>query len=246
MVAGSLAQWPAGHDPFEPVVAVTFGSAPQKCWREYSGPYRRKAEILAATRRLLAEQGCDRLMLKSVSDVCSVSTQTVHNIFGSKTQLLSEAMNQYTYVVDSRSLSEAQDPTVFLWIAVAYCRAAACQPEFVRQFVKAAFSSKMPLRETVFQFGSALKLQMLRGLAQRKYLRPFFDPRVTAEQIAYVNTFALLEWSENDDLPGLYSRIVQGNATALLGMLRPEAAKDVERWLSEQFVIQAPTLGFPA
>lgn len=235
MDAKQLVQRNRVPDPYEPVVGLKLGEPDSRAWTDYSSPYRRRAEILAATRRLLAEDGCDRLMLKSVSDACSISTQTIHNIFGSKTELLTAAMNQHTLMIDCHALSQSEDPSVFLWLALAYCRGATERPEFVREFMHAAFSPKVALRETLLKFGADLKLQILRGLARRKLVRPFIDPRIAAEQIAYVNTFAMLAWAENDDIGQLYERMIHGNGAILLGILTPEAGREIENWLSGQF-----------
>jgi AcrR family transcriptional regulator len=184
---------------------------------------------------MLGEEGCERIMLKSISDACSISTQTLHNSFGSKVELLTAAMNQYTLMMDSRALAQAADPSVFLWLGLAYCQVATEHPEFMREFVHATFSPKLTLREALIRYGTDLKLQILRSLANRELIRPFIDTRMAAEQIACVNTFAMLEWAENGDIRKLYERMIHGNGSILLGILTPDAGKDIESWLSGQF-----------
>jgi AcrR family transcriptional regulator len=222
-------------DPFDPILGFKLAPATPKLLSECSAPYRRRAEILATTRRLLAQDGYERITLKAISDACSITTQTIHNSFGCKTELLTAAMNQHTLSIDAHALSRTQDPVVFLWLALAYCRSATERPEFVRQYMKAAFAPKLPLRDMLLRFGADLKLQILRNMVRRNLLRPFIDPHMAAEQIAYVNTFAMLEWTENGDLKQLYERMIHGNGSILLGILTPEAGKDIEAWLSGRF-----------
>lgn len=226
-------------DPFEPILGFKLATVGPRLLSECSSPYRRRAEILAMTRRLLAQDGYERITLKSISDACSITTQTIHNSFGCKTELLTAAMNQHTLSIDAHALSKTQNPVVFLWLALAYCRSATERPDFVRQYMNAAFSPKLPLRDTLLRFGADLKLQILRNMVRQKLVRPFIDPRMAAEQIAYVNTFAMLEWAENGDLKQMYERIIHGNGSILLGILTPEAGKDIEAWLSGRFFPEA-------
>jgi hypothetical protein len=66
MEAGYLVQNELTPDPFTPVIGLMLGCPEVKRWTEYSSPYRRRAEILAATRRMLGEQGGERVILKSI------------------------------------------------------------------------------------------------------------------------------------------------------------------------------------
>ena len=220
-------------DPFAPVIGMRLDVQESGMGRACGAQYRRRADILAATRRLLAEQGHEKFTLRAISDACGVTPQTIHNSFGNKAELLGTALNQHTVMIDASAVSRTRHPGVFLLLALAYCQTAAEQPEFMRQYMHTAFAPRRPLRDTLMKFGVNLKVRVLSRLAQENILRSSVDVRIAAEQIAYVNTFGLMEWAENDDLCQLHDRLVLGNGTLLLGILEPEAARGMETWLAD-------------
>jgi AcrR family transcriptional regulator len=220
-------------DPFEAVVGFSLGSEPIRDLARCGAQYRRRAEMLAVTRRIMAAEGCDKVTIRSVSDACHVTAQTIHNSFGSKGELICSAMNQHTLMIDSFALSQAKDPGLFLMLAVAYCQTAIEHPKFMREYMMTSFSPKRNLSEALLKFGAELKTQILREMARRNLLRSYVDPRMAAEQIAYLNTFGLQAWAENDDIEQLHAKLVQGNGAILLGILEPQAARGVEDWLND-------------
>lgn len=218
-------------DPFEPVVGFTLSPRRFGDLSEHGAQHRRRAAILAATRRMLATEGHEKFTIRAVAETCQLTTQTIHNSFGHKTELLRAAMNQHTVMIDSYAMSQTQDPGLFLLLAIAYCQSAIDQPDFMREYMRAAFSPKWPLSDSLLKFGTDLKAQNLRMMARRGLLKPCIDPAVAAEQIASCITFAMLDWVENDDIAKLYERLVQANGSILMGILVPHAAREIEDWL---------------
>lgn len=219
-------------DPYAPILRGKLITRGVENHCELSGQYRRRADILATTRRVLAQEGHQKFRVRSVSEACNITAQTIHNSFGRKDDLLREAMNQYTFTVDSFAFSRVSMPFSFLKIATTYHHAALINSVFLREFVLTCFSSKYNLKYEIFEFGRKLKSEMLNELARSNLLRTSTNSRIAAEQIAYVNAFAIREWAENDDIHQLYERLIFGNGSILLGILIPEAATDIEKWLS--------------
>lgn len=219
-------------DPYQAVMGLKLSGASDS-GNDFNAQHRRRAEILAATRRLLAADGHQRFTIRSVSEACSLTAQTIHNSFGCKVDLLRAALNEHTLMVDSHALRHTRNPAAFLMLAIAYYQSALEKPDFMREFMFTTFSPRQPLRDSLMKFGIDLKTQMLNAMARRNLLKPCVNPRIAAEQIAYVNTFGLLEWAENDDLDQLYEKLVLGNGTILLGILVPEKAREIERWLCD-------------
>lgn len=219
-------------DPYRAVMGLKL-SGSSEASMDFNAQYRRRAEILAATRRLLAADGHQKFTIRSVSEACSLTAQTIHNSFGCKVDLLKSALNEHTLMVDSHALRHTRNPATFLMLAIAYYQSAMERPEFMREFMFTTFSPRQPLRDSLMKFGIDLKTQMLNTMARRNLLKPCVNTRIAAEQIAYVNTFGLLEWAENDDLSQLYEKLVLGNGTILLGILVPEKAREIERWLCD-------------
>jgi len=220
-------------NPYLPMLGSALDAVGSLEMHEYSVQHRRRAEILAAVRRLLASDGYQRFTIRSLAATCKLTAQTIHNSFGCKNELLRVALNQHTLMLDASAASLTRDPAVFMILALSYCSTAAERPEFLREFMRVASSPKQPLRDPLMKFGIDLKTQIFRGMARKGLLRACIDPRTAAEQIAYANTFALLEWAQNDDLADLYRHIVFGNGLILLGVLAPHAASGIEEWLSD-------------
>lgn len=215
-------------DPYMPVVGWSLHAGAFPRGEAGGSLQRRRAQILAATRRSLATEGYGRFTLRSISDASSVSTQTIHNCFGCKSDLLQSALNQHTVLMDSMALSEGQEPSVFLRLALLYCQSAVDYPEFIREYM----CIDMSIRSALMKFGADIKIKMLQGMAAQNLLRPTVNLKIAAEQIAYVNCFGMLEWADNNDICQLYDRLVNGNANILMGILQPGAARDFEIWLS--------------
>jgi len=215
-------------DPFLPVIGCSLSADRLPDARSFGPLQRRRANILAATRRSLAVEGHNRFTLRSISDASGVSTQTIHNCFGCKSELLRSALNQHTALIDSFAFSRTRNPALFIMLALAYCQSAVDHPAFMREFMHTDWS----VRSSLMKFGADLKAKILHGMSARNLLRPTASPKVAAEQIAYVNSFGLLEWADNDDIVQLYERLVHGNANILMGILQPEAAREIERWLA--------------
>src|SRR5437762_2859814 len=129
-------------DPYKPVVGFRLNAKSLGDLSRCSAQYRRRAEILAATRRLLVSEGHERFTIRSVSEACSLTAQTIHNSFGCKTDLLGSALNQHTVMIDSFALSQTKEPSVFIRLALAYFHCAMERPEFLRELVRMVFSPK--------------------------------------------------------------------------------------------------------
>jgi AcrR family transcriptional regulator len=223
---------PGIPDPFQPVVGFTLNPRRFGDLSEHGAQHRRRAAILAATRRMLATEGHEKFTIRSVAEACQLTSQTIHNSFGCKTELLRAAMNQHTVMIDSYAMAQTQDPGLFLLLAIAYCQSAIEQPEFMREYMRAVLSPKWPVRDSLLKFGTDLKAQNLRSMARRGLLKPCIDPAIAAEQIASSITFAMLDWAVSDDIGKLYERLVQANGAILMGILVPQAAREIEDWLT--------------
>src|SRR5690606_34580771 len=110
----SLPQLP---DPFRPLSVTRSPGA--TCGRDETGTerlLRRRASILAATRRLLSQHGHAHVTLRQISDECEVTVQTLYNSFGPRLELLMSALNEHTIAVETSAYSAAAGPSLFLGI----------------------------------------------------------------------------------------------------------------------------------
>jgi len=180
----------------------------------------RRAAILAATRRLLAEGG-HQFTLKRVSEECEVTVQTIRNSFGRREECLASALNEHTTAVWQALGSVSTGPRVFLDLAQMYYHCACVTPGFLRGMLTSAISNDAPLA-ALQRHGALLKINYLRDMARQGVLRSGVDVEALAAQITRLNTFTMFEWPINGDAEELKAQIVSGNKLLLLGAMRPQ------------------------
>src|SRR5207237_436911 len=128
-------------NPFAPVLSVPAVS--DRLIRQPS-VYRlltRRADILAVTRRSIADYGHERFTVRSVSEECAITVQTIYNSFGSRQQLLVRALNEHTCLMENTAASLTSGGNLFLALANLYYRCALETPAFLREIVTAAFAT---------------------------------------------------------------------------------------------------------
>jgi AcrR family transcriptional regulator len=186
----------------------------------------RRAAILAATRRLLAE-GPDQFTLKRVSEECEVTVQTIRNSFGRREECLASALNEHTTAVWQALGCHSSGPRVFLDLAQMYYHCACATPGFLRGMLMAAISNDAPLA-ALQRHGAMLKVGHLRDMARDEQLRPGVDVEALAAQITRLNTFMMHEWTIHGDAEELKTQMQNGNKLLLLGAMRSQAAAQFE------------------
>jgi len=217
-------------DPFRPLSLGTRHDPPGT-----ERLLRRRAEILAVTRRLIAEAGHDHVTLRQISDECEVTVQTIYNSFGPRLDLLMKALNEHTTAVESVACARSSGPLLFLNVAEMYYRCAIDTPDFLREMVSMLFSTNDSLVQMQLH-GTRHKTQLLRDMARGGIFRDGIQPQMLAAQLTRVNAYAVFEWSLHQDVEALRQEIMLGNKLLMLGALQPWAAAEVEAysdgWLS--------------
>lgn len=211
-------------NPFEPLAV---GGADAPCHPSLGRLRSRRAAILAATRRLLAE-GPEQFTLKRVAEECEVTVQTIRNSFGRREECLASALNEHTTAVWQALGSFSSGPRLFLDLAQMYYHCARATPGFLRGMLMSAISNDAPLA-ALQRHGALLKAGYLRDMARREQLRPGVDADALAAQITRLNTFMMYEWTMHGDAEELKSQMLNGNKMLLLGAMRSHAAVRVLR-----------------
>jgi AcrR family transcriptional regulator len=179
----------------------------------------RRAHILAATRRSIADDGFERFTVRSVSQACAVTVQTIYNSFGNRQQLLVRALNEHTVLMDDTAAALSPGAGVFMELAELYYRCALETPAFLREIVTAAFATQERLA-AMQRYSIQSKISLLQNLPKDDFLSSLVDIGVLATQITRVNSFAVYDWSQHGNANELRKQIVQGNRLLLLGVLR--------------------------
>lgn len=103
----------------------------------------RRSKILATTRELLEEHGYDGVKMHDLADQAGVATQTLYHIFGSKDELLAQAIEertQFVYESHGRGVKEVGVERLFVF-AERECRIAMSSPILTRS-VAPIFSAR--------------------------------------------------------------------------------------------------------
>jgi AcrR family transcriptional regulator len=209
-------------DPFLPMGVTLIGPAGGGSHPSFERKRQRRAEILARTRQVLADDGAEAFTIRSIAQVCGISAQTLHNVFGSRAELLSSALNEHTDAMDALAHSADATPFLFVILAAKYCDCASLTPNFLREFTMLSFVRKLPMLERLISYGVHNKTAILREMSRRGYLRNFIDPQVLASQIARINTYSVYEWAAgHSSIAEVRGNMLMGNVLTLLGAIAP-------------------------
>lgn len=208
--------------PFEPILPdAPGGGVPQH--RSILRQRARRAEILAATRRLLAESGHERLTLRRVAEECQVTVQTLRNSFGRREELVAQAVNQHTTTIWARLAQPYAGPQVFIAFPDVIRQVAVQAPDFLRGALTAAFTTG-PSLQVLESHASSNKARLLRAMAKADLIRPGIDVDLLADQITKLDVMLMYEWAQTGDDRALWEKMLSGHHVLLLGALRPAAA----------------------
>jgi AcrR family transcriptional regulator len=212
--------------PFEPIIAEPQSLSPPQ-QRSLERQRARRAEILADTRRLLAETGHERLTLRRVAERCGVTVQTIRNSFGRREDLIAQAVNEHTTTIWRRLGQPYAGPQAFIAFPDVIRHVVTQAPAFLRGTICAAFTNIPSLQ--VLQSHAALnKTQLLRQMARRDLIRPEIDIGMLADQITKIDTMLMYEWSQTGDDKALFDQMANAHKVLLLGALRPAVAAQLE------------------
>lgn len=224
-----LAVWsPIAPDPFIPMMPVA-SSGPLR-QPSVSMLNRRRAEMLAVTRRHIATAGHDGFTLREISEECGVSEQTIYNCFGRRQDLLIRALNEHTTMTQQAAAQSCGDEAIFLALADIYYYCALETPDFLRQVVTTALSTEYT-RAAMQRHGTDLKAGILRDFAKAGVLRRGTDAEALAAQITRLSMIAIYEWSRHGDAEDLRSALVHGARLLMLGSLTVSGGTAIETWL---------------
>ena len=213
-------------NPFKPLVVGTpYAETSQQLSLQRQRV--RRAEILATTRRVLAETGHERLTLKRISAECDIAIQTIRNSFGRREDLIVSAVNEHTTCIWQTLAKVSPGPAAFIDFSNMIYACALQAPDFLRGTLTIAFANNPSL--LVLQgHAAATKTGLLKKMATQDLLRPGIDVDLLAAQITKLDTILMYEWSQNNNAEDLFRQMAAGHKVLLLGALRESAAMRIE------------------
>lgn len=154
-------------------------------------------EILALTRRLIVETRFTGFSVKTLAELSGLSTQALHNRYGTKSGILGAAINDYSLALFQYGRENGLARNAVLSFATAYAQACVTHPEFHQKIAPNTFFDRKgaQLFERTHSYGTALIHRALANMRRSSEIRPQADLRIAATAISAVMGTAILEWT---------------------------------------------------
>jgi AcrR family transcriptional regulator len=195
----------------------------------------RRARIVAAARRLIAEHGYEALNMRALADAARVSVPTLYNLFGSKHAILAAEMEDdfrsVAGALDMKKRGDAVERAATL--LQAGIKNLVAVPGYSRQLVQVMLTSRETdeLRHSIEDSYVALMAGNLRAGQADGELADWFDADVLARQMFFTFMMVVLGWARGEvDDDGLREVAIYGQCMLLIGVARGDThARLLER-----------------
>lgn len=175
----------------------------------------RRARILAVTRQIIGEQGCDEVTVREIARKSGFALQTIYNLVGPRDRAIIDAISEYSLFVGRTAAQNEKGPSILrnveMWIA-----AAEDCPDFARRCNLIILSDS---RNIYYRFrdiqirGVANLLRQQQASGTAFYRTP---PRQLAEQLVLYSMALWMEWADRPfPLPVLREKLLAGLAKLL-------------------------------
>jgi len=181
-------------DPTQPVPRAVGNSA--RLEESGRNQRNRRSTILAAIRRLLADEGHGGITVRRVADYSGHAVQTIYNLVGPRDLAITEAVTEYSRYICLTASPNPADPYAGIAMIGRELQSIEIHPEFCRNVCNIYFTES---RGIFYDFRNR-QTKMLHGflLQQQKsgVLRPNADTRAIAENLMLFMGAIFVEWSD--------------------------------------------------
>jgi AcrR family transcriptional regulator len=207
----------------------------------------RRARILAAARKLIADRGYEGLTMRDLAKASRVSVPTLYNLFGSKHALLLGELEE-TFANVAASLERVRDGS-FVERALAACEAGnqdlLSAPGYSRELTHLFLTSEetRPLRQGIAERYVQMMAGVLRDAQTQRELAAWVDPVAVSRRMFAHYTHAMIQWAQGELDADEFQQATQlGMSLMLLGLARGRAARELEQRTRR---LQSPTASRP-
>lgn len=183
----------------------------------------KRARLLAAARRLFAEQGYEATTTRQVAEAADVAAGTLFTYAPSKASLLVLVWQDgIRAAIDAGfAAAEGQPPEeALVRIFGAFLDFYAQNPALARTYVRAMTFPEPEVAATTLPFTFAFTARLAERLVASGQLRPGVDPQLAAGLCFSTYFLVLLEWLALGDLAGAHARLRAGVRLLLDGLTR--------------------------
>jgi len=198
----------------------------------------RRARILAAARKLIADRGYEGLTMRELAKASRVSVPTLYNLFGGKQALLLGELEE-TFTNVAASLERARDGS-FVERALAACEAGnedlLAAPGYSRELTHVFLTSEdtRPMRQEIAERYVEMMAGVLRDAQSSGELVAWVEPVTLSRRMFAHYLHTMIEWAQGElDAGEFRAATLLGMALMLLGVARGRAARQLERRAQE-------------
>lgn len=207
-----------------PSVALTYRGERQR---------RRRSEVLATVRRMIAEKGFD-LDLRTIASECEVSVQTLYNQIGNRHELFRAAILDHIHRIAHHACTDPRYPNPIVAMADLNYRYTLQDPSYVWNVCRQSLPVSGQFHLDVLGEAMKLYLHLLRQMRRSGDFLEGVELQPLAEAAASANMGVCFEWAAGA-FPGKASRWRFASRVGLLlqGRLAPEGARALDHWIEQ-------------
>lgn len=183
----------------------------------------RWAEIMAAARRQIVERHVTGVTMRGLADACGISTQALHGHFGTRDDMISAVLNDYTLALFRYSHHALGARNTVLAFAEAFAEAHEAYPELYSRTTPYIFFERTGARifEQSHGYGVSLIQSALTDLQRQSRIVPNADLREAAIAVSALMSVCLLGWSRGTIRRGALRRQIISQVDLLFRGLEP-------------------------
>lgn len=171
--------------------AAVLAQRPQPRW---ASQRLRRAEILAATRRMIAENSTRNVTMRMIASAADVSIPTIHNLIGARNDVIVRAINDHTSSLARYAATSMSSENFLVSHAESYWRTAMVAPDFLRS-ISLGYSTDRSLHEFWLKHGVAVVEHGLRHRSMAGFLSKRVDISHLAMRTSMLISATVHEWA---------------------------------------------------
>lgn len=185
----------------------------------------RRSEILAVTRYLLAKMGPDRFNVRRLAERCELTTQSIYNLIGNRTQIIIAAIEDYTDAMLQTACDADADELPILSIDEQYLEIAARWPDYIVQSIGVLYGADRDLCREFYRVGWQIRAKCLSRMQQDGRILPGTDCNFIAQRLTTNGCAAfqesILGFCDSDE----FRRNYRWSAATLLYQVVPQSER---------------------
>lgn len=194
----------------------------------------RRARILAAARKLIANEGVEGVTIRDIAEISNLSVQTIYNLAGGRAQVVEAAISEHIFIMAERARLLDTYPNIFLAVADLMWMHARQNPRYIRNATIACDGRDPALHSKVWRCNARSLRRLLNDIHGETARLKGIDLDVLASHITALMGAIALEWARGlIELPELRYRMASAYALLLAGLLTDDELAAINRWLAD-------------